>query len=777
MEISPKSVAEEGFYLLWEDKFNIPGNVSRKVVVLVQLPLMFMMFISFGQQHSSAKMGFQRQGNGGKYIRKDGSIGRWIPPKKQCPLCPFYGIANYVNVGHYQTQHLNERNWPCDQCDSIFKVDSALKTHKKNVHDKIFIQCPVCDFSNVRQSVLNLHIRDNHMGAKTLECSFCSFQSVNEEKLQKHVKIDHLKIREECPKCGYEAKDKNALTKHIKSTHSMNIRKSHQCTYCDFSTPSKQYFNIHVNSIHLKIFKHICEICDYKTNQSTHLKEHMTSRHGVGGYKCSECDYKNAYQSNLDEHVKQVHLKVRELICMYCEACFGVKEALKHHVLVKHRTIKQLKCDHCEYATNLTSSLNKHIKRRHINTNDMYKCQMQECNYSTNMASNLKTHERRHSKSRKRYACPEDDCKQEFVWKEYVKMHVNRVHKRIRDFHCSKCDFVTSTKRSLDDHEKKIHTEREKNTCPECNKTFIDLKVHMLHSHSGRNEKCHECDKTFVTKKQVKYHVARTHAMEPKHACQSCHLKFKTHQNLLRHDKGVHLKLKDIKCPHCEKTMSTKDDLSKHIFSKHTSDRVPKFPCQSCEKQFFTRQSLLIHNKGVHLNLKDIECPNCDFTTSTNGSLKSHILYKHTSGDDHKHKCTICNYSTASKPYLLQHHKSVHLRQKDIKCPHCDFMVSAVGNLRSHILYKHASGDIKKYKCELCDFSAFIKSTLSKHVKSIHLNLKDMKCPDCEFAASTNSNLKLHILNMHTSGQLYKCELCSYGTNINSKLNAHIKKH
>ena len=287
----------------------------------------------------------------GNYTRKDGTVTiakKWIPPRKQCPLCPLYGTAKYVDTIHYQSKHLGQRNWPCDKCDYVSPSPTSLRAHKNSIHDKIVHQCPACDFSTKRPSGLNKHIRDNHMGAPVLQCELCSFQSVDDKKLKKHVDAEHLKIREECPECGYQARDKYVLTRHMK-THSMNIKKSNQCTYCDFSTPSNQYFDIHVNTAHLKIFKMKCSICDYKTNQATHFKEHMTSRHGVGGYKCSECDYKNAHQSNLDDHIKQVHMKVKDLICMHCETYFGTKAALKSHVLIKHSSKRQLKCNQCEY--------------------------------------------------------------------------------------------------------------------------------------------------------------------------------------------------------------------------------------------------------------------------------------------------------------------------------------------------------------------------------------------------------------------------------------------
>jgi len=81
----------------------------------------------------------------------------------------------------------------------------------------------------------------------------------------------------------------------------------------------------------------------------------------------------------------------------------------------------------------------------------------------------------------------------------------------------------------------------------------------------------------------------------------------------------------------------------------------------------------------------------------------------------------------------------------------------------------------KPFPCEQCDRSYFLKSTLNKHVNSVHKKLKPHSCNLCEKKFFTRGCRDKHI-NTHLKETLYKCNICerSFGWEISLKL--HMEK-
>ena len=64
---------------------------------------------------------------------------------------------------------------------------------------------------------------------------------------------------------------------------------------------------------------------------------------------------------------------------------------------------------------------------------------------------------------------------------------------------------------------------------------------------------------------------------------------------------------------------------------------------------------------------------------------------------------------------------------------------------------------------------------LKRHVRNIHLNIKDKSCPHCDYKTAVGFNLRIHITRVH-EGKQFKttCQYC--GKNVNS-LEWHIKTY
>ena len=107
----------------------------------------------------------------------------------------------------------------------------------------------------------------------------------------------------------------------------------------------------------------------------------------------------------------------------------------------------------------------------------------------------------------------------------------------------------------------------ERNTdCAACDKVFkyeSELKVHMKRMHLKiKDHFCKDCDKSFSTKSQLNTHLP-TH-MEKNFPCYMCGLKLSRKINLINHMKSLHIK--SVENPKIEQT--TPEKLPCHICGK-----------------------------------------------------------------------------------------------------------------------------------------------------------------------------------------------------------------
>jgi len=79
----------------------------------------------------------------------------------------------------------------CPICSKRFSDKKILQQHK-TTHEKTVI-CEICKIE-VKQNLLNSHIKNNHEFKKTFECPTCHAQFKIETNLQHHVKKHEMKF-------------------------------------------------------------------------------------------------------------------------------------------------------------------------------------------------------------------------------------------------------------------------------------------------------------------------------------------------------------------------------------------------------------------------------------------------------------------------------------------------------------------------------------------------------------------------------------------------------
>ena len=89
---------------------------------------------------------------------------------------------------------------------------------------------------------------------------------------------------------------------------------------------------------------------------------------------------------------------------------------------------------------------------------------------------------------KKGFKCGE--CDRSFVTSNYLKLHVNRVHlkiKPLRKFVCNECEETFEQKHALEYHMNRIHLKVKPYVCGFCKKAFYieaNLKRHLKRTHN-----------------------------------------------------------------------------------------------------------------------------------------------------------------------------------------------------------------------------------------------------------------------------------------------------
>ncbi|XP_072948603.1 uncharacterized protein [Epargyreus clarus] len=366
------------------------------------------------------------------------------------------------------------------------------------------------------------------------------------------------------------------------------------------------------------------------------------------------------------------------------------------------------KCNICGNTYTALGSLRKHIQKRHDVT---YKCTI--CDTTLSDRAKYIAHKKTHPK---RWSCQFCSKTYNNVWS--CKQHEN-THTQEVQYQCDICKKSFAYKLTLTRHILGHYGRNKKFVCDICGLTFSDttnMRMHVLTvHHKVRPFKCTVCPKSFTFKKHLTVHF-RDHTGERPFTCEVCLLSFKSSTTLKRH------------------------------IQQHHNEKLPqgsrKFTCKICSQEFERRGQLQSHMR-THIGQKEFKCHICvrDFCSSF--TLKRHI-------DEHngikQFVCEICNTRFTQKTQLLRHNRRFHdpnriIREK-VKCDLC--------NVYFRDLEKHMNTHNKRpFACELCNKRYPEKNTLNRHIKHVHVGVKEHACTMCDKQYAKKSNLKSHILKVH----------------------------
>ena len=119
-----------------------------------------------------------------------------------------------------------------------------------------------------------------------------------------------------------------------------------------------------------------------------------------------------------------------------------------------------------------------------------------------------------------------------------------------------------------------------------------------------------------------------------------------------------------------------------------------------------------------------------------------------------KFSCDLCGKEFAQKGFVTQHKKIVHFMQKrpTKKCDKCEYETSENRHLKSHIESKHSN---LIFPCKICKYVGPSKELLILHKRRKHHN-SIHKCSLCAHTAKHEKDLHIHYQNKHVLQSNFK---------------------
>uniref|UniRef100_A0A2K6PMG9 CCCTC-binding factor n=1 Tax=Rhinopithecus roxellana TaxID=61622 RepID=A0A2K6PMG9_RHIRO len=313
-----------------------------------------------------------------------------------------------------------------------------------------------------------------------------------------------------------------------------------------------------------------------------------------------------------------------------------------------------------------------------------------------------------------------------------------------RTFHCDVCMFTSSRMSSFNRHMK----------------THTNEKPHL----------CHLCLKTFRTVTLLRNHV-NTHTGTRPYKCNDCNMAFVTSGELVRHRRYKHTHEKPFKCSMCKYASVEASKLKRHVRS-HTGER----PFQCCQCSYASRDTYkLKRHMRTHSGEKPYECHICHTRFTQSGTMKIHILQKH-SENVPKYQCPHCATIIARKSDLRVHMRNLHAYSAaELKCRYC----SAVFHERYALIqHQKTHKNEKRFKCEHCSYACKQERHMTAHIRT-HTGEKPFTCLSCNKCFRQKQLLNVHFRKYHDANfipTVYRCCKCGKGFSRWSNMHRHSEK-
>uniref|UniRef100_W5MD15 BCL6A transcription repressor a n=1 Tax=Lepisosteus oculatus TaxID=7918 RepID=W5MD15_LEPOC len=216
--------------------------------------------------------------------------------------------------------------------------------------------CPNTPGSHFGEEMSELHSEysDSSCENGTFFCNECDSKFVEEDALKRHTLQVHSDKPYKCDRCQAAFRYKGNLASH-KTVHTGE--KPYRCNICgaQFNRPAnlKTHTRIHSGE---KPYK--CETCGARFVQVAHLRAHVLIHTGEKPYPCEICGTRFRHLQTLKSHLR-IHTGEKPYHCEKCNLHFRHKSQLRLHLRQKHGAITNTKIQYRMSAGDLPADLTK----------------------------------------------------------------------------------------------------------------------------------------------------------------------------------------------------------------------------------------------------------------------------------------------------------------------------------------------------------------------------------------------------------------------------------
>ncbi|XP_035457503.2 zinc finger protein 454-like [Spodoptera frugiperda] len=344
----------------------------------------------------------------------------------------------------------------------------------------------------------------------------------------------------------------------------------------------------------------------------------MDAEYLAASFKCDSCIEIFDSETKMNEH-NSLHLKKpNHSQCDVCLVYTSTSSYTRHRQEHYHRH----DCKLCKYTSLNEKAISVHLETKH---------EIKE--YSNKKTKTNKVTLKEDSTTTKlkdpslEYKC--DECDQYFGNKSARWKHVQKCHRE--GFECATCGQRFPFKNNLRRHEQRHKSPPPREECEICHKMIrISLKANHAKIHTERPRyRCEQCDKTFVSRESyenhLKYSMAHAKVDLLKYKCSMCEKGYRSRNELRDHVNYQHMGKTQHKCPICEKALATRRCITRHVKRAHEGikENVRDKMCQTCGKAFTHKKSLIEHEL-IHSGARPLWCELCGSTFRQSASLYTH---------------------------------------------------------------------------------------------------------------------------------------------------------
>jgi hypothetical protein len=506
-----------------------------------------------------------------------------------CGACVLFLASAEEKTKHFEQNH-RANKYKCMYCRKTFNYSSGMHGHIKKIHLDVMIACDFkrCQVYFLTQLEKLEHLKKFHNDG--VKCKFCNL-FCKKVWIRRHLKSFHSSVAKVCKysRCYEHFHSIDDLKKHDhevhanvsekwqseKQDHSQSLvhsniatmetamsKPTHQMCRQEFRNKSRLTSHTSISHRNMDLFS--CTSCYLYFSTRKEKIEHLKKYHWSKPNKCVYCIKRFSYFGDLKLHVKNSHLDLMLITCpvRFCNMIFKSDLEKKKHFEDVHKNRFKTTCKFCNLHL-FSDKLHRHVIRFHSSAakwciyDQCFKCftsdKEREEHYFEEHGNEAEKSVALMQKIEKQVdpstICP--FCKQVFLSKCRLRIHISSSHPDMETFLCSVCRIYFSSNSEKLEHFKKLH--RGKNlSCIYCTQKFnysSSLYRHIRDWHLDIMIKCDlkSCQVYFLTETEKQKHFEQMHKNVPMMQCEFCFLWFTDSRNKSKHSKRCRLKTCDSK--------------------------------------------------------------------------------------------------------------------------------------------------------------------------------------------------------------------------------------